>query len=104
MRAVLAAVLLAAVSASPAAVHAETAAIAKAKAAYKVEETDLGTLLDDPVAKAILARHIPTLIASEQIDMARSMTLVQLQQFAGDQLKDDVIAKIQTDLDAASPK
>jgi para-nitrobenzyl esterase len=39
------------------------------------------------------------MISNSQIDMARSMTLKQLQQYAGDSLTDAKLAEIQTDLD-----
>ncbi|WP_395396012.1 hypothetical protein WBP07_22015 (plasmid) [Novosphingobium sp. BL-8A] len=104
MRAILSAVLLAAAVAGPVAAHAETPpAAAKTKAAYKVQDTDLGTMLDDPAAKAILLKYIPEIVNNPQIEMGRGMTLAQLQQFAGDQLTDEKLAKIQADLDAARP-
>lgn len=98
MRKVLitAALALAPVLAQPA-LAAEPAAPAAAK--LSVETTDLGTLLDDAGAKAVLAKHIPDMIANEQISMARGMTLKQLQGFAGDALTDAKLAAIQADLD-----
>lgn len=80
-----------------------TAPAAKTKAYYKVQETDLGTLLDDPVAKAILTKYIAEVISNPQIEMGRGMTLSQLQQYAGDQITNEKLAKIQSDLDAAKP-
>lgn len=73
---------------------AETAAAAP----LSVESTDLGTLLDNPAAKAVLAKHVPGLIANDQISMARGMTLKQLQSYAGDVLTDEKLAAIQLDL------
>jgi hypothetical protein len=64
-----------------------------------VETTDLGTLLDNADAKAVLMKYIPAMIANDQIAMARPMTLKQLQQFAGDSLTDEKLAQIQADLD-----
>ncbi len=92
-----------AASPAPAASAKPATSAAKTKAAYDVQETDLGTLLDDPVAKAILAKHIPEIISNPQIEMGRSMALGQLQQYASDQLTDDKLAKIQADLTAAKP-
>jgi para-nitrobenzyl esterase len=80
-----------------------TAAEATAQTGYSVETTDLGTLLDNAEAKAVLMKHIPTLIGNEQISMARSMTLKQIQQYAGDTLTDAKLAEIQTDLIRAAP-
>ncbi|WP_395395949.1 hypothetical protein WBP07_21660 (plasmid) [Novosphingobium sp. BL-8A] len=117
MRSIFSAALLAAIafvpaaaSAAPAAAPAATATpaaktqTAKTQAAYTVQDTDLGTLLDDPVSQAILAKNIPEIVNSPQIDMGRAMTLSQLQQYAGDQLTNEKLAKIQADLDAAKPK
>ena len=84
--------------ASPAAAPAAPAS------AYSVETTELGTLLDDPAAKAVLNKHVPDIISSEQIDMARTMTLKQLQQYAGDRLTDEKVALIQADLDKLAKK
>jgi hypothetical protein len=83
------------------AVLVSVAAIAQAQATagLSVETTDLGTLLDNPAAKAVLAKHIPTLVANEQISMARALTLKQLQAYAGDIVTDEKLALIQADLD-----
>jgi para-nitrobenzyl esterase len=72
---------------------------AAAPAGFSVETTDLGTLLDNPGAKAVLTKHLPDLVNNEQIQMARSMTLKQLQGFAGDALTDAKLAAVQADLD-----
>ena len=71
---------------------------AAASAGYNTTDTDLGTLLDDPAAKAVLAKHIPAVIASEQIDMARGLTLKALQNYSPDKLSDEVLSKIDVDL------
>ena len=52
----------------------------------------------DPATKAVIDKHMPGFSSNPQIDMARSMTLKQIQQFAGDQITDDVLAKIDADL------
>lgn len=67
---------------------------------YTTADTDLGTLLDDPAARAVLMRHIPAVISSEQINMARSMTLRGLQAYAGEALTDETLAAIDRDLAA----
>ena len=84
MRHLVSAALLAAASLAGLAATAAVTPAAAASAPYSTAETDLGTLLDDPASKAILDKYLPTLIASPQIDMARGMTLKQLQGFAAD--------------------
>ncbi|MDE2442365.1 MAG: hypothetical protein KGP14_15215 [Betaproteobacteria bacterium] len=71
---------------------------AVAKAAYSTADSDLGTLLDNPATKAVLSKYIAEMISNPQIDMARSMTLRQLQSYAGDKLTDDTLAKIDAEL------
>ena len=66
--------------------------------AYTVADTDIGTLLDDPAAKAILDKNIPGFTANPQIDMARSMTLKAVQAYAADKLTDEALAKVDADL------
>ncbi|MEO5587919.1 MAG: hypothetical protein ABIQ81_09555 [Novosphingobium sp.] len=91
------------------AAHAQPAAPAAAPAAsataakYTTADTDLGTLLDDPAAKAILVKHLPALVANPQLEQGRSMTLKQLQAYAGDTVTDEVLVKIDADL-AKLPK
>jgi hypothetical protein len=94
MRSLIVAALLATSMVSVAAVAETTSA---AQAPYSTAETDLGTLLDDPAARAVLDKHIPKITGSGQIDMARSMTLKGLQQYAPD-LTDTVLAAIDVDL------
>jgi para-nitrobenzyl esterase len=89
--------VLPALAAAPAV--AQAAAPAPTGAAFSVETTDLGTLLDNPGAKAVLVKHLPELVGNAQIQMARSMTLKQVQGFAGDALTDEKLAAVQADLD-----
>ena len=101
--------LLAAVAAAAAApafaADAPAAAAAAAPAGkLSVADTDLGTLLDNPASKAVLAKYVNEMISNPQIDMARSMTLKQLQQYAGDSLTDTKLALIQADLDKLPAK
>ena len=70
---------------------------AAAKAPYNTNDTDIGTLLDDPAARAIVDKHIPGFSAGEQVDMARGMTLKGIQQFSGDKITDQVLADIDSD-------
>lgn len=93
-------ILALALGSVPAAGMAETAAsAAPASKGFSVSDTDLGTLLDNAGSKAVLEKYIAAMIGNPQIDMARSMTLKQLQSFAGDVLTDETLAKIQADLD-----
>jgi len=65
---------------------------------YTTEATPIGTLLDDPAAKAVLAQDAPQVANSDQIDMARGMTLRDIQPYAQDVLTDAVLAKLDADL------
>ncbi|MFD1611422.1 hypothetical protein ACFSCW_06365 [Sphingomonas tabacisoli] len=108
MRVIFSAVAMFAL-AVPAAANAQAAAApaavaATTKAHYTIQETDLGTMLDDPAAKAILAKSIPNVVNNPQVEMGRSLTLAQLQQYAGDSLTDEALKTIQASLDAAAPK
>ncbi len=92
---------LAAAALPAAAIAAEPAAPAAAESAkpkYTTAETDIGTLLDDPAAKAIIDKHIPGMTSNEQIEMARSMTLKAIQTYAPDDVTDERLAKIDADL------
>jgi para-nitrobenzyl esterase len=75
---------------------AATAPAAKAK--YTSADTNIGTLLDDPAAKAIIDKHIPGMTSNEQIEMARSMTLKAIQTYAPDDVTDERLAKIDAEL------
>jgi para-nitrobenzyl esterase len=74
------------------------AAPAAPAAAFSVADTDIGTLLDNPATKAILDKYMPGMSTNPQIDMARAMTLKQVQSYAPDQFKDETLAKIDADL------
>lgn len=84
------------IAAAPTAAFAQSAPAA-ASAGYSVEETEIGTLLDDPAAKAILVKYLPNVVNAEQIEMARSMTLKAIQQYKPDEITDKALADIQTD-------
>ena len=74
------------------------AADAAVVAGYTTADTSIGTLLDDPAAKAVLDKIMPEFSSNPQIEMARGMTLKQVQQFAPDKLTDDVLAKVDAEL------
>jgi len=80
--------------------HAQTPA---APARYSTADTELGTLLDDPAAKAVLDKDIPGLTSNDQVDMARGMTLKAMQQYAPDTLTDATLAKVDVDLAKVTP-
>ena len=89
-------------AAAPAAAFAQSAPAAAPAVAvashYTAAATPIGTLLDDPAAKAILVKYIPATVNNPQIDMARGMTLKDTQQYAPDSLTNDTLAKIDADL------
>lgn len=65
---------------------------------YSSADTEIGTLLDDPAARAILEKHIPGLTTNPQIEMARSMTLKSIQPFAAEDVTDARLASIDAEL------
>lgn len=65
---------------------------------YSSAETTIGTLLDNPAAKAVLEKHAPQLLAIPSLENARPMTLKQAQAQAGAVLSDKVLARIDADL------
>ena len=71
---------------------------AMASGHYNSLTTPLGTMLDDPAAKQILERHIPQLVQSEQINMARGSTLAALQAYMPQLLTDSLLKTIDSDL------
>lgn len=78
--------------------HAQPATSPSPASAYNVDTTDIGTLLDDAAAKAVVDKHLPGFSANAQIDMARGMTLKAVQQYAPDMVTDKALAAIQLDL------
>ncbi|MEO6716069.1 MAG: hypothetical protein ABIM50_02315 [Novosphingobium sp.] len=76
------------------------AAVAPAVHKMSTADTTIGDLLDNPAAKAVLMKHVPAMASNSQIEMARSMTLKQIQPMAGDALSDELLAKIDMDLAA----
>jgi hypothetical protein len=77
---------------------AQTPATAVASQHYTTSTTDIGTLLDDPAAHAIVDKHLPGVLSGDQIDMARSMTLKAIQQYAPDKITDAALAEIDAEL------
>jgi hypothetical protein len=90
----------AALALTPALASAQTAPAAPAATAahYNTTETEIGVILDDPAARAVLEKHVPELKGNDQIDMARSMTLKALQDFSPETFTDKKLAEIDADL------
>lgn len=65
---------------------------------YSTSTTDIGTLLDNPATKAILTKYLPEVVNSDQIDMARAMTLKQIQSYSPDAITDAKLAQVDADL------
>jgi hypothetical protein len=64
---------------------------------YSCAETDIGTILDDPAARAVVDKHIPGFSSQDQIEMARPMTLKSIQQYAPEKYTDKVLTEIDAD-------
>jgi len=71
---------------------------AAAAAGFSTQSSTIGDLIDNPQTHAILDKHLPGFASNPQIDMAKGMTLRQIQSFAADKLTDEVLAKIDADL------
>ena len=74
------------------------AASAAAHTKYSTSETDIGTLLDNPATRAVLDKYLPAVSHGDQIDLARSLTLKDLQQYSPDMVTDQVLAQVDTEL------
>jgi hypothetical protein len=98
LRTLFIASLLSASVLSPA--FAQPAPAAAASSGYTTADTTIGTLLDDPAAKAAIDGVMPGFSTNPQIEMARSMTFAQIQSYAPDQFSQATLDK----LDAAFAK
>jgi hypothetical protein len=67
--------------------------------AYTISDTDIGTLLDDPQARAILDKHIPGFSKREQIEQARPFTMNFIKNFPQADISDEMLKGIQADFD-----
>jgi para-nitrobenzyl esterase len=67
-------------------------------AGYTTAGTEIGKLLDDPAARAVLDKDVPGLTGNGQIEMARGMTLRAIQPFVPDTLTDAVLSQVDADL------
>jgi hypothetical protein len=81
------------------AADAATTIPAAAPGHYSVKETLVGKMLDDPAADELLKKMIPSVYANDMFhSMGRDNTLQGIQQFEPEALKDEVLAKLQTEL------
>jgi len=93
-----AAVLLAIGGTAAFAADAAAQAAAAATPKYTTAGTEIGTLLDDPAAKAIVAKYIPGFVDNPQVEMARGMTLRAIQSFVPQDVTDERLQQIDADL------
>jgi para-nitrobenzyl esterase len=77
-------------------------AAARASGHYSSLITPLGTMLDDPAARAVLEQEIPDVVNSDKIGMARGQTLVALQPYLP-QLTDAKLRAIDAELAKLPP-
>ena len=84
---------------APAAASANPASLpgAAQAAKFKTGETTVGDILDNPAATAVVKNHLPELVANEQINMARGMTLKAIQQYSADTVTDQKLIQIDAD-------
>jgi beta-glucosidase len=67
---------------------------------YDLDTTPLGTLLDDPDANKIIARHVPDLPANPMVDMVRSMPFNAVLNLAAGQLDPATVTALKAELAA----
>ena len=72
-------------------------------ATYSVQDTEVGTLLDDPAAAAILEKHMPGFTTNDKISAARGFTLASLHALVPS-ITDEILADIDKDLKNLPPK
>ncbi len=77
---------------------ASSAAASSQSAPYYTIDSTVGDLLDNPATKAIFAKYLPQVVASDQINQARALPLSALKQYRPEIFTDDVLAKINADL------
>ena len=69
-------------------------------AKYDLETTTLGTLLDDPEARAIIVELVPDLPEHPMIGFAKSMPASAVLKMAGGQLPEDTLNELTTRIGA----
>lgn len=71
---------------------------ARASGHYNSLLTPIGTMLDDPAANEVLKRHLPEIVGSPQIGMARGMTLNAIRAYLPQVLTDAKLEALDADL------
>jgi hypothetical protein len=66
-------------------------------AKFTTTDTPIGDILDNPAAKAVVAKYLPDMMANDQVQMARGMTLKAVQQYSADTVTDKALAEIDGD-------
>jgi hypothetical protein len=91
---------------SPAIQAADTQPVPSAAAAqpYTTEDTALGDILDDAEAAAMIDKYVPGFSKDPQVEMARGMTLRQIQGYAADAFTDAVLTSLDSDFAALAAK
>ncbi len=67
---------------------------------YTTGSTQVGILLDDPEARAIVDSHLPGFSTNPDIDQGRGFTLNFMQKFDRETISDEVLAGINADFEA----
>ena len=65
---------------------------------YSVDESSLGALLDYDEARDVVQRHIPGIAYIRQLDVARPLTLLDIQPYFPDMITDERLAALDADL------
>lgn len=98
MKTIFAPIALALVIPAATAMASEAAPAPAPAPAFSTSTSTIGELMDNASAKAVLMKHIPEMISNPQMEMARPMTLKQIQPYSGEALSDETLAKIDVDL------
>ena len=78
------------------------AAPAPSAKSFSVQTSTVGELLDNPAAKAIFEKYLPTVVANPQLELGRAMTLPDIVQYAPE-ITPDKLASIDSELKALPP-
>lgn len=78
--------------------HAALAQAAASPAQSLTVDSPMGALLDNAAARKIIQQHLPVLLSSPQIELARGLSLRSLQQFAPTVVTDDKLDAINAEL------
>lgn len=83
---------------------AQSAQTAAASTVYTTDDTPVGEILDDAEAAAIVDKYVAGFSKDPQVDMARAMTLRDVQQYATESFTDEVLKSIDADFAALAAK